>query len=95
MKGQSHLGLLLEMNIHLELSSACLNIPGFGESHENVWVWMGWVGAADCLGALPSEVSCDWVLLHFCKTLRVRKVEGNFFPFVLQIEEKVRKIHQE
>lgn len=60
MKGQSHLGILLGMNILTGVQLLCLNTPDFGESYENV-CGCGWggVGAVACLDALPSEVSCD------------------------------------
>ena len=50
MKGQSHLGLLLEMNVLIGVQLLCLNIPDFGESYEIVWVWMGWGGGSRVLG---------------------------------------------
>ena len=46
MKGQAHLGLLLEMNVLIGVQLLCLNIPDFGESYETVWVWMGWGGGS-------------------------------------------------
>lgn len=55
MKGQPHLGLLLEMNVLIGVQLLCLNIPDSGESSENVWVWVAGGRAVECLGAPPSE----------------------------------------
>ena len=43
MKGQSHLGILLGMNILTGVQLLCLNTPDFGESYENV-CGCGWGG---------------------------------------------------
>lgn len=43
MKGQSHLGILLGMNMLTGVQLLCLNTPDFGESYENV-CGCGWGG---------------------------------------------------
>lgn len=56
MKGQSHLGILLGMNMLTGVQLLCLNTPDFGESCENACE-RGWggLGGVACLDALLSS----------------------------------------